>query len=1246
MPARLTAPRRPSRSLRFLPVLAVALSACAGVTDTTGGGSSSATAERPTSIGVDLPSVAITGIGSAQTVSITVRNAAGGTLGNPSVVWTSDQPTVASVVGTGTTATITALARGSATVKAQAGTASVSIPVSVRGVQAVTIPPIAAPLRQGDTLVVRASVQADPEVPTTVTWSSSNPGVATVNAAGVVTALTPGTTAIIAAATAQPAATARVELTVWPQRALILRPDTARLARSQSLPISAELVVEPGAATTLRWRSTDPTIASVTQTGIITAVGVGSTTITALADADTMLRRSVTTVVTPIVTGVTIAPTDVQLAPSQSRQLDATVQGDAGINPAVRWSSSNSAIVNVSTQGLVTAIALGSATITATSVQDGARSASITVSVARQPITVAVTPATASVGVGGTTTFTATVTADASANTSVTWQSSNPAVASINRTTGVVTGVAIGSATITATSVEDNNRTASATVTVSSRALTLRPDTVRVMRTQTTAITAELVIDAGFARTLQWRSSNPAIATVSPTGVVTGVAAGTALITAWADADTTVRRTIPAIIAPLIGTFTVSPTSAQLQPNQTLQVTATLTADPGINTGVRWASSNAAIASVSANGLITAAALGSATITATSLADPARTATVGITVAQGPPRLANRWDAARINGAMIEDITSVWCPRPTACFAVSGTTGDLFQQQGTEWRAVPRGAQAAGRRFLAISGNATGTIAVAVGTGGLASRFDGTLWTTMNTGLTTDLLGVTMLNDTQGMAVGVGGTVLRLQGTTWQRLSPPIGNTTLYDVAATTSAWFVSGDNGTLLRLNADQTWTSLPTATSDPLLGVAAAGPTSAIAVGEFGTIIQLNGATTTRVDAGVNVTLNDAIVTPTGQWTIVGDGVALQSANGTNWQRISPPYATRLLSAYFDGTNGLFIGGQRGVVMEQRGTAWSTRNAAPDLLDVWTVDANTAYAVGELGFIHRWNGSAWTRQTAPTTQRLNGVWAANASTVFAVGDSGTLLRTTDGGTTWQLQNRPTSSDIVAVWGMAANAAFAVGVGGELLRWDGTSWTVTGATVPGALYGVFGSSITDVWAVGDAGLVYRSDGGAFARQNTNVIGLFSGVWAENNRNVFAVGQTAQRALMIRWDGGSWQVQSPGTTSILSSIWGPNPLDLYATGANGTIVRFDGARWSPMVTNTTDFLWAISGTADARGGFAVGFNSTVLMASQASAVRASAMRLGGSDVHSFEPDARARRGSRVLPAGRARRAHVTRTGRR
>ena len=151
-------------------------------------------------------------------------------------------------------------------------------------------------------------------------------------------------------------------------------------------------------------------------------------------------------------------------------QLSATTR-DANNNVltgrAITWSSSNTAISTVSTSGLVTAVAAGNATITATS-EGKTSSAAITVS-APAPVPVAsvsVSPATATLQVGGTVQLSA-VTRDANNNVligrAISWSSSNPALATVSAS-GLVMGIAAGSVTITALS-ETKTGTAAITAT-------------------------------------------------------------------------------------------------------------------------------------------------------------------------------------------------------------------------------------------------------------------------------------------------------------------------------------------------------------------------------------------------------------------------------------------------------------------------------------------------------------------------------------------------------------------------------------------------------------------------------------------------------------------------------------------------------------------------------------------------------------------------------------------------------------
>ena len=161
---------------------------------------------------------------------------------------------------------------------------------------------------------------------------------------------------------------------------------------------------------------------------------------------------------TPVVTSVTVTPPSASIAVGATTALMATVkdqQGNVMTGQSMSWSSS-SAAATVSTNGVVTGVAAGSATVTAAS-SGVSGTASITVIAAPPPTpvvtTVTVAPASASVAVGATVGLTATV-KDQQGNVmtgqSVSW-SSNGAAATVG-SSGVVTGVSAGSATITATS--------------------------------------------------------------------------------------------------------------------------------------------------------------------------------------------------------------------------------------------------------------------------------------------------------------------------------------------------------------------------------------------------------------------------------------------------------------------------------------------------------------------------------------------------------------------------------------------------------------------------------------------------------------------------------------------------------------------------------------------------------------------------------------------------------------------------
>ena len=250
---------------------------------------------------------------------------------------------------------------------------------------------------------------------------------------------------------------------------------------------------------------------------------------------------------------------------------------------------------------------------------------------------------TATVEEGAKVTLTATVTPDNATDKTVTWSTSNEAIATVSG--GVVTGVKAGEVTITA---KAGDKSATCTVTVTAKQGTEDPDdpiavegitldktTATVEEGATVTLTATVTPENATDKTVTWSTSNEAIATVSG-GVVTGVKAGEVTITAKAgDKSATCTVTVTAAatepeVVPVTG-VTLSQTAVTLDIDQSITLTTTVAPENATNKAVTWASDKTDVATVDANGKVTAVAAGTANITVTT-ADGGKTATCTVTV--------------------------------------------------------------------------------------------------------------------------------------------------------------------------------------------------------------------------------------------------------------------------------------------------------------------------------------------------------------------------------------------------------------------------------------------------------------------------------------------------------------------------------------------------------------------------------------------------------------------------------------
>jgi uncharacterized protein YjdB len=495
-------------------------------------------------------------------------------------------------------------------------------------IESVTITPATATVAVGANFALNAEVRdaAGNVIPDLrIAWASEDPSIAEVSTSGVVTGRTIGTVLIAASARGRDAF-ASVTVNPTPIGTIRVSAEHRSMLVGESVQLTAQALDSRGnvlSGRPITWSTSDASIASVTESGLVTAIAPGGTIITARAEGNSAVA-SITVAQVPVAS-VRVQPVDVDLVVGQTTELSAQLLDASGgqiTGRPITWSTNRPGVATVTSDGLVTAIASGNATITAT--REG-RSATTNVDVSPRPASaVIVSPSTVSIFRNQTVQLSALVTDDRGLVLSgrpVSFSSDNAQVATVS-SAGLVTTIAAGAATITATS---EGATGSATITVLPDPVAFvevspSPTSVIVGRTvQLTAAPRNATGQQLAGRNVSWTSGSPALATVSSSGLVTGIAPGNAVIVATVDGR---QGSAQVNVRPVpVASVTVSPSTASTTVGQNVTLSAsTLDASGGILTGrvVGWTSSDNTVATVSGNGVVTGAGSGTVTITAIS----------------------------------------------------------------------------------------------------------------------------------------------------------------------------------------------------------------------------------------------------------------------------------------------------------------------------------------------------------------------------------------------------------------------------------------------------------------------------------------------------------------------------------------------------------------------------------------------------------------------------------------------------
>jgi uncharacterized protein YjdB len=587
-------------------------------------------------------------VGASLQLEARAQSSTGAVVPGKTFTFSSSSEAVATVSATGL---VQAVGPGSATITARVDAVSASIHIEVQQhPRSVEVTPGEATLDAlQDTLTLVATVRdrnghAAPGA--AISWRSSDEAIATVSAAGLVTAVAGGSVTITAAhGDISASAAIHVQQGV---ASVEVTPDEVELtalgATAQLGAVALDRNGHPVPGRTFVWASSDAAVATVGETGVVTAVSRGTADITATTGE---VSGSATVRVNQLVASIVVTPATATVNVGQMVQLTAQAL-DAGSHPIegviFTWTSADNQVASVDMAGLVTGVAPGGpVTITAAG---GGSSGMASVTVTQVPVaSVTVEPPSGSVPVGQTLQLMA-ILRDADGNIltgrEVSWSSSNTAIATVSGA-GLVTGVAAGGpVTITATS-EGVSGTSSITVTqVPVASVTVEPPTGSVHVAWTLQLTAVLRDADGnilTGRVVTWSSANTSIATVSGAGLVSGVAAGVPVTITATSEGVSGTSSITVTLAP-VDSVEVSPASASVQVGGTRQLIATLRdANGNVLTGraVSWSSSDGAVATVSQAGLVTGGAVGGPiTITATS---EGRSGTASVTVLPQEPDL-------------------------------------------------------------------------------------------------------------------------------------------------------------------------------------------------------------------------------------------------------------------------------------------------------------------------------------------------------------------------------------------------------------------------------------------------------------------------------------------------------------------------------------------------------------------------------------------------------------------------------
>ena len=308
--------------------------------------------------------------------------------------------------------------------------------------------------------------------------------------------------------------------------------DQTSLAMNSGTTAQLTAAISPETAfASILWSSSDESVATVDANGLVTAVAGGTCTITATAGGS-LQTATCTITITQMVTEIVLPSTTLLMEYGSTERLTATVLPETAANKNVTWSCSDDNIIELTSNGIATAVGYGTCVVTCTAADGSGVSATCEITVPLYVTGITLSESSLTIAKGDNQMLSAMVAPANATITTVAWSSSDESIATVNQS-GQVTAISEGSCTIFCSSTDGSNVTATCEVTVWN--LTLSATILPLELEGYQRLTASSVPSGITVPSLTWTSSNESVAEVTKSGLVSAVGYGTCFITCAAD---------------------------------------------------------------------------------------------------------------------------------------------------------------------------------------------------------------------------------------------------------------------------------------------------------------------------------------------------------------------------------------------------------------------------------------------------------------------------------------------------------------------------------------------------------------------------------------------------------------------------------------------------------------------------------------------------------------------------------------